>query len=248
MGSFDFSDLGIIVTVQIVTFLALVVILRQIMFSASRKEIERLRELNAENQKKAEKLAKELDRAEREHQRKIEKAEEELKILRASTREESERQKEQILKKAREDGDKIVNQALSVKERIRQELQGKLQEQSIQLGVRMIGKVLTEDRMKWFHDGLVNDVIAEMRQIDPATFAGIDTNKEGVVRTPYELSNELIQQIGDALTTAAGRNITVLQATDKDVIAGLVITIGSLMIDGSLAGKLRQAADETRNQ
>jgi F0F1-type ATP synthase membrane subunit b/b' len=248
MGSFDFSDLGIIVTVQIVTFLALVVILRQIMFSASRKEIERLRELNAENQKKAEKLAKELDRAEREHQRKIEKAEEELKVLRASTREESERQKEQILKKAREDGDKIVNQALSVKERIRQELQGKLQEQSIQLGVRMIGKVLTEDRMKWFHDGLVNDVIAEMRQIDPATFAGIDTNKEGVVRTPYELSNELIQQIGDALTTAAGRNITVLQATDKDVIAGLVITIGSLMIDGSLAGKLRQAADETRNQ
>jgi F-type H+-transporting ATPase subunit b len=236
-------DLGIIVVVQVITFLLLVLLLRRIMHSATANELKRLRDLNLENEKKAEKLAKDLERAEREYERKVARTEAELKSLRAKVREESEKQKEQTLRKAREEGDKIVSQALNVKERIREELEEEMTERSVRFACELIKDVLTAENMTWFHNGLVTDLVAAADKLDGSPFDGIKPGAKAEVRTPYELSGEQLSRLNGALSDRCRQTIQLAQVPDRDVIAGIRITVGSMEIDGSLAGKLRQMAE-----
>jgi F0F1-type ATP synthase membrane subunit b/b' len=238
------TNIAIIIAVQIITFLALVLLLRSIMYTASAAEVKRLRELNLENQKKAEKLARDLERQEREHQRKVEKAEAELRELKTTARQESEQQKEELLGKAREESEKIVNQALGLKDRIREELEGEMQERGITLACSLIKGVMTADNMKWFHDGLVNDVLASVKTVDQKTFQGIEGDLKGEVKTPYELSKDQMKALSQNLSQVAGRAVDLKQVADTEVIAGITIALGNLVIDGSLGGKLHQVTEQ----
>ena len=61
-------SLSTIIAIQVVTFLVLVLLLRRLLYSAYAAELKRLRELNLENQNKAEKLGREMEKTEHEHQ------------------------------------------------------------------------------------------------------------------------------------------------------------------------------------
>ncbi len=240
----DWSEISIIIVVQFITFLVLVLVLRRIMFSAFTAELRRLRELNAESQKKSDRLSKELERAEREQARKMEKADSELKELRTRAREEAEKQKEELLRKAREEGERIVKQALGVKDRIRSEVQDEMHEGSIQLACRMVQEVFTSDSMQWLHENLVQDFLQALSKVDAATFKGIEISGGAVVHTQHELAPASMERLEAILNEHTGQPVPVRQTTDKDVAAGITLVLGSLVIDGSLTGKLRQAATE----
>lgn len=233
-------DLRVIIFIQIIIFLGLVLLLRRIIFSASARELTRLRELSADNERKAKLLAKELERAEKEHLHKVDKAEAELRDVKANLREEAQKQKEDALRKAREEGDKIVTQALGVKDRIRTDLEGQLTERSIEMACGMMRDVLTDDKMRWFHDGLVDDIADALGGIDRARLEGVDVSKGATVQTPYPLSDAQLSALRDRLSQVVGPGLQLDQAADQSVIAGVSIRLGNLIIDGSLAGKLRR--------
>ena len=236
------SDLTVIVIVQVVTFLALVLLMRRIMYSAYARELNRLRSLSLEHQKRAEKLAEELERAEKEQQEKIAKAEAKLRQEREQLRKEADERREEVLRKAREEGDKIVKQAMNVKDRIRRELENQMDERCVDLGCSLIQNLMTEGDMRWFHDGLVKDVLAAVQNISADRVRGVDAKSKAVARTPYPLKDDELQSLTRTLSEKAGEEISLKQETDPDVIAGIAIQLGNLIIDGSLAGKLREEA------
>ena len=60
------------------------------------------------------------------------------------------------------------------------------------------------------------------------------------VQTAYELDKTQVSDLSKSLTKALGANVEIHQETDKDLIGGMVVTVGSVMVDDSIRGKLEK--------
>lgn len=64
------------------------------------------------------------------------------------------------------------------------------------------------------------------------------------VRSAYEFTPDHEQQIAAGLKRMLGLDVTITSEQDKDLIGGVHIRAGDLVIDGSIKGKLEQLANE----
>ena len=230
-----------LVIIQIITFFALVFVLRKIMYSASFMETKRLQQLSEENSKKAQELAAKLEDAQKQYQEKLEMAEKEAKRLKAQAEEEIQKLKEDILNKARQEGERIVNQALNTKEKLKEEIESRMVEKSIEQSLRLIHTVLSAENQLSVHEGLVENILEEIEKTAPEKLK-INIHK-GELLTPYEIPKPKKEKIMVVLSKKSGKEISLEEKIDKNIIAGITIKLGSLVIDGSLANKLREAAE-----
>ena len=64
------------------------------------------------------------------------------------------------------------------------------------------------------------------------------------VRTAYKISKDQEQQIAASLKRKLGLDVTITSELDKQLIGGMHIRAGDLVIDGSIKGKIEQLANE----
>jgi F-type H+-transporting ATPase subunit delta len=64
------------------------------------------------------------------------------------------------------------------------------------------------------------------------------------VRSAYEFTTDHEKQIAAGLKRKLGLDVTITSEQDKDLIGGVHIRAGDLVIDGSIKGKLEQLANE----
>ncbi len=230
-----------LIIIQVMTFLALVFILRKIMYSASLNETKRLQKLNQENAKKAEELTKKMEETERQYREKMASAEDEARRLKTRAREEAEGLREKLLNKARQESERIVNQALNSKEKLREEIEAEMQKKNVEQSLKLAQDLLSSKHQRLVHEGLVGEVLEEIEKIERGKLK-VRTEK-GQLTTPYEVDKRKKEKIVTVLSRKIGKKISLQEKIDKGIIAGIVIKLGSLVIDGSLAGKLREVAE-----
>jgi F-type H+-transporting ATPase subunit delta len=75
------------------------------------------------------------------------------------------------------------------------------------------------------------------------TFFSLLAEKRGEisaeVTSAKSLNNAQVKSLTDALKKAVGRNVNVTQFVDESIIGGLIIKVGSRMLDSSLCTKLQ---------
>jgi F-type H+-transporting ATPase subunit delta len=64
------------------------------------------------------------------------------------------------------------------------------------------------------------------------------------VRSAYQLESIQEQQLAEMLKVKLGREVTISSEQDPELIGGVHIRAGDLVIDGSVRGKLQQLANE----
>ncbi len=64
------------------------------------------------------------------------------------------------------------------------------------------------------------------------------------VRSAYELASKQEQELAAALSEKLGRKVTISSEQDPELIGGVHIRAGDLVIDGSVKGRLEQLANE----
>lgn len=63
---------------------------------------------------------------------------------------------------------------------------------------------------------------------------------EGVVETPFELSGKEVESLQKSLKTQLGKNVLLYQEVKESLLGGIVLRIGSLMIDASTKTQLKK--------
>ncbi|OIO79692.1 MAG: hypothetical protein AUJ89_04470 [Candidatus Omnitrophica bacterium CG1_02_43_210] len=233
-----------LILIQAATFAALVFILRKIMYFASYVETKRLQQLNQENSEKAKELAVKTEEAEKKYQQILSDAEVEIKRLKAAAQEEIVKLKQQGMEDARQESERIIKQALNVKEKIREDLEAQMQEKSVMQAVRLIQEVVSSKNQSLVREGLIDEIIEEIEKIDSDKLQITVDKGELVVSGNIDEAKKA--KIASILSDKAGRKISLQEVVSKDMIAGITIKLGSLVIDGSLAGRLREAIEEIR--
>ena len=227
-----------LISIQIVTFILIVLFLRWLLHAHIGYALRRLQKLNQQNLEKEKALKEELERAKKEAEREIGEGRSEAEGIKEQARNEAEKNREDILAKARKEAKKIIGEAASDCQRRRTELTLEMQEKATYLATDMIRYIFTEVGREKLHTQLIDELISEIEMLEKEKIKA-QGNKAEVI-CAYTLREEQKKRLEKVLHLKLNRNITLSEKTDQGIIAGLVIKIGGFVIDGSVKNKLKK--------
>ncbi len=226
---------------QVVIFVALVVLLRRILSHNLTDATAHLQSLSAGYAKRHEELKQRLGEAEQQYREQMARAKVEAEQLIQQARQEAEASKTRLLEDARTESERIVHQGLQSQDALRKEIEQKMESRATERACEIIQEVLPgqlrrEIQSHWL-DELVGNGLAQLDRVQMAEHV-----QEARVVSAFPLNKDQRNVLRAWLKEKLGRDIPLNEEVDEQLVAGIVMTIGSLVLDGSLASKVRKVA------
>jgi len=226
-----------LIIIQVITFAILVFLLRQFLYKQNSEALARLQQLYQENLKREEDLKNAQEAADQELKEKIAQHNEEIKNLKAAGEVDVQKMHEEVLAKAKREADKIVAEAEASKERIKANLVSEMEEKALVLASDIIGHIFTDQVAQGIHHHLIDEFIEEIEKSDGQR---LQLDVETVeIAAPYPLTQEQEENLKKILSTKMGRSVSLKGTIDQEMVAGMVVRLENLVLDGSLRNKLK---------
>ena len=228
-----------LIIIQVVTFALLIFLLRQFLYQQVTRSQDKLQQLVQENRKREEELNKRREETEKELEIKIGQHNEEFKKLRAAAEVDAQKMQEEIVARAKEDAKRIVTEEKEKREQVRAKLVAEMEEKALDLASDIIGHIFTAQVTRGIHYQLTDEFIEEIGKSDGR---GLQLDVDEVeVAVPYSLTEVQMEKLKKILSAKMGRSIEVTQTIDPGIVTGMVVSLGNLVLDGSLTNKLKGA-------
>ncbi len=231
---------------QIVIFIGLVAVLRRILGRNLTDATAHLQSLNAEYMRRQEELKQRLEEAEQQYRTQMTQAKVEAEHLVARSREEAESSRVRLVKEAQAESERIVQQGLESRDALRREIEQSMEARAIERACELIEEALPsqlrQDIQSHWLEELLSNGFAQLNLVETE-----ESIHEARVVSAFPLTSEQRHALGKRLKEKLGRDVTLTEATDGRLVAGLMITLGSLVLDGSLKSKVRKAARHAHN-
>jgi F-type H+-transporting ATPase subunit b len=227
-----------LVILQVLTFLGIVFVLRKLLYTETAKESRRLRILKEENDQKQKELQLKMESAETAYKESVAKAQEEIKRIRAGAQEEIEALKQEQIAKGREEGERIIKTALNAKEKMREEIALQMKHDAPALASQIFKEFLSPRIKEMVHRELAAKVIGEIKNMPKARFEV--KIKKAQVASAYPLSKDERDALAALILEKAGDKAQLEEKEDRELVAGIVVKLDTLVIDGSLLNRLKQ--------
>jgi len=227
-----------LVIIQIITFVAIVFALRKLLYTETAKEAGRLKRLKQEAAAKERELAQKIEAAENAYREKVAGAEKDIRAFRLKAEEQAEEMKKNALDKANEESERILNAASNAREKMREEIALEMRKKAPAAASRIFTEVLSDSAKLTVHKELVREVASVVKKIDKAKF-NLKIEK-GELDSAYPLDKTEKSSLSSLVIERLGYKIPFEEKVEERLAAGVVIRLGTLVIDGSLANRLRQ--------
>ena len=170
----------------------------------------------------------------------------------ANSQKDAQQQRDEILKQAQAEKEKIVGEAhRQAEEVIKQadnarlallgELDHKIDERAVLKASELLASALPDDLKAEIHGKwLVNLIESSFENLDRLKIPG--GLAEISVISAFPLDDAQREALVSKLKEKLGDEITLAEKVDPEIMAGLVVTIGSLCLDGSLRFKIQEVA------
>ncbi|MCM8780564.1 MAG: F0F1 ATP synthase subunit delta [Candidatus Omnitrophica bacterium] len=232
---------------QAIIFVGMILMLRRIMNKNVISATRHLDELSQEYAKKEQELNRQLQEANQKSQELLKQAQEEAQKLKDKIIKEAQDEKENIIKQARAQSEEIIQQADKSRQALLREIEERITKTAVDKACELIQYTLPEQFKRDAHDQWVEELIEHgFGQIERLHLP--QDISEIKITSAFALNEQqrklLSKKIGDVL----GREFTIKEEIEPKVVAGLVIHIGSLVLDGSLRNKIQQQAKTLKTQ
>lgn len=234
-----------LLVIQVITFVVLVFLLRQFLYRQVTRSLARLQQLYQENLEREEELKRGREETEQELRTKITQHNEEIGRLRAEAEMAAQKMQEEILAKAKEEAKRIVAEAEGQRERMRANLVSEMEEKAVGLASDIMGHVLSPQVAQGIHQHLIDELIEEVGKSDGRS-QELDVETVDVT-VPFPLSQVQKEKLNKILSSNMGRSVTIRETIDEELVAGMVVRLENLVLDGSLKNKLKGTLDYVRS-
>lgn len=226
---------------QVIIFFALVVGLRRLLGRNLTEATAHLQALNAEYSRRHEELTQRLGEAEQQYTEQMSRAKAEADQLLGHAKQEAESSKVKLLEEARAESERIVQQGLESRKALRKELEQAMESRAITRACELIqeslpGQLRQDIQSRWL-DELIQHGLAHVEALRTA-----EQVQEATVVSAFPLNDDQRRRVREHLEKKLGHGVPMTEQVDPRLVAGLTITLGSLVLDGSLASKLERAA------
>lgn len=225
--------------IQILVFATLAFFLRQILTHKITGATTHLQQLSHDYTKKDQQAEKRLEEAEQYYKKMRVKAQEETDQLKAKFEQETQEAKDKIFKRAHTESDEIVQHANEAKQVMISEIEERITKQAIEKACELVEDVLAGQFKLEIHSAWVDDLIENgFKQVNKMHIG--DDVTEAKVESALSLEKDQRDKLSQKLKSIFKKNITVKEKVEPKVVAGIIITVGNLILDGSLRGKIRE--------
>jgi F0F1-type ATP synthase delta subunit len=200
-----------------------------------------LEKMSQSYQAKENEASKHLIEAEQKSSRILTKAKEEAEEIKTKSIEEIQEEKNRILRKAHLQGEQVVQQAEKTREFLAREMNQKIAKEAIQKACELIKEVIPDQIQKDTHSYQFKELIkSSLEELNKLHLP--DKIKEVYITSAYRLTSDERNILENQLKKKIGSDIKIKEKTEPNLIAGFIITIGSIIIDGSLKNTIQKAA------
>jgi F-type H+-transporting ATPase subunit b len=231
-----------LIIIQVVTFIVIIFVIRKMLYTETTKETERLKKLRDEFSKKEKELQVKIEAAQKDAEAKLAETEKNVRKYREAKEKEAQDLREAILAKARDRAEEMVKAAVNSKGKIKEELELEMKGRIPAAAVKLFKETLPAEAREGMHNELVQEVAARIRKLDKEMFK--TRLEKGELLSAYPVKKSDKEAMLSAISEKTGHGISFTEKEDKEIVAGLIIKLGTLVIDGSLENKLRQIGEK----
>jgi len=229
------------IAIIVVIFVGMVVFLQKFFNREVTSATSHLDTLLSETAAKEEEVKKALDDAKRQSQEIIANAQKDAANQKESILKEAAAEKDKIVAEAQSRADEVIKQADNARLALLNEMEVKISEGATVRAQELLQAALPEDFRREVHSRWVKDVIANgFSELDRLRLPqGLTEVK---VTGAFALADAEKAQLISKLKEKLGFEVKLNEGLDPSLICGLVVNIGSLILDGSLKFKIEGAA------
>ena len=227
-----------LLVLQIVTFAGIIFVLRFLFYRQLNSSLSRLKDLYEENLIKENRLKEELERAKQVSLSEIEKGKQQGESVVEAAKKEAEELRINLKEQAKQEAQKIIVQGKEDLEKTKIHQMAEIEDKAIALSLQMIKYAFTQQGKENLHHLLIEELIRDLRAIDKNSL--VVTTHQLKIITPFPLNAREREEIKQILAEKIGSDIALEERIDHELITGLMIQVGELVIDGSFKTKLKK--------
>ncbi|MCX5685995.1 MAG: F0F1 ATP synthase subunit delta [Candidatus Omnitrophica bacterium] len=227
-----------LIIIQVVTFIALIIVLRILFHGQLDSALKRLKHLYEENLTKEEELKKRIEEIGVEREKELLKTRELAATIIKDAKGKAEKAEQDAILRAKDESKRVLGHAEGESEKMKDKMMAHAHEKAIELSVEMLKATFTDQGKETLQHQLISELIDEIKKVAKDKFT-VKTKRVTILSAQALKTDEkakLAQILKDKMNSA----VDIDESVDKDIIAGLIIKIGSLTIDGSIRNKLRK--------
>lgn len=205
-----------------------------------------LQKLNDELMKQQADLRQKIAEADKEYQTKMTKVQQEVTAMHTQAKQEVTKTIEEARARAQSEREKLINEAIETKEKIRQEIMADMDEKAIQHAKHVIQEFFSGDMKKMVHQALIDELIEGLETMDFSSFQ-IQTDI-AELRSGEEVSDASKEKIRKVLEKKINRKVQFKDEKDASLAGGVILKFGTFVIDASLSNRLMEAAASLKKE
>jgi len=169
----------------------------------------------------------EIERGRKEAQEMVEIAKKEVQALRINSEDEASQAAARIVKKGKDEIEKL-----------KRDFEADAENKAINLSVQMIEHTFSTEGKEALQRQFIEEIIKEIESLPKEKFTVKTEDIE--IKTSYPLDGNERAQLKKVLSEKIGTSVKLQEKVDEELIMGLFIKIGALIIDGSLKNRLKR--------
>ena len=200
--------------------------------------LKRLKVLQQENLAKEAKLKEEIEKAQEQGRAQIEDSKRRAEEILEVAKKEAQRLSGSLEGEARREAERIVRGGREETDRLRRRLLAEIETKALNLSIQMIEYTFSSGGKEVLQRQFTEEIIGEIEGIEESKFSVKTENIK--IRTACPLSEGQKEVIKKTLSGKLGMAVKLAEKIDEELIAGIIIQIDSLVIDGSLRNRLKK--------
>jgi len=233
-----------IVISHVVVLVVIIFVIRRLLLGDTMSAVERIRQVEAEVRKKEEAIRREIEEHEKDFAKKKTEAEQELQKQREASEKEVGKLREQALTDAKKEGERIIDQARKNEEKIRQQIIQDMEEKAVNYGGEVFKLVFSEEIGEVIDRKFIDELLDALEQVDAASITVDASSAEFKTSRPFAADQKT--RLEKLISEKFGASVKIQEKVDANLMAGLILKLGSLEIDGSLLNRFNEAAVEVK--
>ena len=230
-----------LIIILIIFFVVLIFVLRRLLEKNVSTATRHLESMAEDYIRKEEEIRRKLNDAELEARKIVDRAQSEAEETKTQIIREAQAYKDKILQEAQAQSEEIIQKAENSRKLLIAEMEEKINQEAIKKSVELIEKALPSKICEDLHDHWLEELIN-------SGFEGLgnlnlsEEVEEVEVISAFPLKERQRQGLLNIIEGRIGRKFSLKEEINPQVIAGVIIRIGSLVLDGSLKNRFLEAA------
>ena len=234
-----------LIVLQVVFFIGLVLVLKRVLGQNFTNAAAHLQGMSSEYVRRHEELKKQVEAAEQQYREQMAQVKLESNRMITQAKQDAESAKAKLIGEARAESERIVQQGMDSRDALRRDIDQQIDTRAIGRACELIQQVLPgqlqQDIQSHWLDELIRNGLSHVNHLKSQ-----EQIKEAKVVSACPLTAQQRTTLRGWLKERLGREVALTETVDERLVIGLTITLGSLVLDGSLSSKVQRAAQQAR--